>query len=144
MSTRINAARLANDIEDVWMGEGIETLLEAVPEPEKFYMAVTQVAIKKKTAGGVLLPDQSVDDQQWTSGLAIVVKVGPSCFKGRRFEDIGLTEADVFKPGELIHFNAGASPRRIHVDGRLFLYITDDSVISRPDRRHMHRLKFTI
>lgn len=135
---------IANPLDDPWLGEGIESMLEAVPSPERFYLAVTQVSIKKKTAGGILLPDQVVADQEWTSGAALVVKVGPSCFKGRRFEDIGLSEADVFKPGDVVHFNAGGSPRRLHVDGRLFLFITDDSVISRIDRKHLHRIKFTI
>jgi hypothetical protein len=133
----------ANDLDDLWMGEPIAHLLEAVPTPDRFYMLVTQVKIREKV-GSIILPGTAVKDQDWTHGLGIVVKVGPAVYKGRRFADIGLDESDGFTPGDLVLFNAGASPNRIYVDDRLFLMITDDSVRARPKREHAHRIKFTI
>lgn len=130
------------DIDDPWFGEDIADIVEAVSPPDRFYMAITQCQVRKKV-GSIIIPGKAVEDQEWTHGLGIVVKVGPAVYEGRRFADIGLSkETHGFKPGDLVHFNAGASPRRAYFDGRLFLYITDDAVISRPDRRFVHRMSF--
>jgi hypothetical protein len=129
------------DLTDKWLGEGIEPLLEAVPDPRLYYIVITQVAIKKKV-GNIILPDQAVADQDWTHGLGMVVKVGPSVGRGRRFEDLG--DVEIPEPGDLLTFRAGASPIRYRIDGRLFLVITDDSVICKVDRKHLHRIKFTV
>jgi co-chaperonin GroES (HSP10) len=136
------AIEAGNDLNDLWLGEGIETMLEAVPEPERFFLIVTQVAIRRKV-GSIIIPDTAQEDQQWTHGLAMVVKVGPSAYVGKKFEDMGLSQAQCFKPGDLVQFESRA-PRRFFVDGRLFMYIPDDAVMGRPKREHMHRIKFTI
>ena len=137
---------LDNDLDKLFLGEELPPL-EWIPDPDRFLLTITQVAIKKKI-GALILPDQTVADQQWNHGLGLVVKVGPSVYQGQRFKDMGLDESHAPKVGDLVLFQA-KTPNRLDValpggGWRLFLQIADDAILGRVKREHMHRVKFQV
>jgi co-chaperonin GroES (HSP10) len=109
---------------------------------ERFYLLIKHVEIKRKI-GSLLMPDQVVSGQEWNHGLAEVVMVGPAAFKGTRFADMGLTEANAPKPGEYIIFQSRA-PLRFKIDGELYLVIADDGFVARVKHEHAHRISFQV
>lgn len=137
---------LDNDLKDLFLGENLPPL-EWIPDPDRFYLLVTQVAIKRKV-GNIIIPDKTVDDQVWNHGLGLVVKVGPSVYRGTRFKDMDLTPDEGPRQGDLVLFQA-RTPNRIEIalpEGghRLFLQIADDAILGRVKREHMHRIKFQV
>lgn len=105
-------------------------VLEHVPDPERYYLAVAQYKVKKKV-GSILLPDSAVDAQGWTHGLAVVLKVGPCAFKGRKMEDLGLSPENAPKVGDIVCYTARVVPSRLKVDGIEVMYIPDDAPYAR-------------
>jgi hypothetical protein len=137
---------VANDLGSLFLGEDLPPL-DWIPDPDRFMLLVTQIAIKKKV-GLLHLPDQTIADQEWNHGLGLVVKVGPAVYKGQRFRDMGLDESHAPKVGDVILFQA-RTPNRIKVEmpsggDRLFLEIADDALLGRVKREHMHRIKFQV
>lgn len=140
MSAPVLAVRSDSDTSDLWLGEKVP--LEAIPEPDRFNLVIKQVEIKKKF-GSILAPSSTIDAQSWTHGMAVVVKRGPSVYRGKKFEDMGLSPEDGPKVGDVIYYESRA-PRRFKVDGEEFLVIPDDAVIARFHRDHLSRIGFTI
>lgn len=118
--------------------------LDAIPDPERWYLIVRPIGKKLRTKGGLILPDQMIDDQDWTHGAGVVIKTGPSCYRGRKYADLGLTPEDAPQPGTLVVFESRAAPRRIRIDGQLYLIIIDDTVWGRATLDELSRLSFTI
>lgn len=111
--------------------------------PERWLMIVTPVGIKKKSKGGILIPEQAQDDQYWTSGLGMVVAHGPAVYRGRQFADKGLSPEDAPPVGSLVVYNA-KTPLRVKVDDLVLIYINDDATLARvPDASQAHRIVFT-
>jgi co-chaperonin GroES (HSP10) len=127
------------DTDDKWLGENIDPA--KIPVPERFQLAVKQVGLRKQSAGGILLPDQVVDNQKWLQGVGVVVAKGPAVYRGKKFEDMGLHPNDAPKVGDLVMFEARA-PRRAEVDGETILYIPDDAAFARPTRDQLKYLDF--
>lgn len=147
MSALIKSVTLANPLDDKWLGETLPPL-EWIPDPDRFYLLVTQVGIKTQSAGGILLPGTTIADQEWNHGLGLVVKVGPAVYAGQRFRDMNLGVEDGPVVGDLVLFQA-RTPNRIKVElpgggDRLFLQISDDAILGRVKREHMHRVKFQV
>jgi co-chaperonin GroES (HSP10) len=139
--------RLANNLDDLFLGEELPPL-EWIPNPDRFYLFVIQVAVKTVTDGGIIIPGTMVADQEWNHGLGLVIKVGPAVYRGKRFEDMGLHPSEGPKPGDLVLFQA-RTPNRVRVSlpgggSRLFLEIADDAILGRVQREHMHRIKFQV
>lgn len=107
-----------------------------------FNIIVAPIGVRKKI-GSILLPDKAVDDQKWYHGLGQVKWVGEAVYKGRRFEDMGLTPDDGLKVGDLVYYNA-RSPARFKVDGKLYVILTDDSISMVFDRDGIDRLNFML
>lgn len=100
--------------------------LRHVPEPARYYLIIRQLGIKEKI-GSVLLPDSAKDAQSYTHGVGVVLKVGPAAFKGRKFEDMGLTNEQGPKPGDVVQFQARGVPTRFKVQDIELLAIPDDA-----------------
>lgn len=129
-----------NILDDLWMGEHVP--LEALPEPERFNVLIKQVNIKKVTAKGILIPETVQSDQQWSHGMGLVVKVGPSVFRGTKFLDVGLTPEMGPAPGDIYWFQARA-PMRLFVDDELYMLLADDGLLAKFDRKQLSRVRFT-
>lgn len=115
--------------------------LNKLPRPKRWYMLVRQIGQKRKVRG-LLLPQQMVDDQDWTHGAAVVIKLGPSVYRGRKYEELGLTPEDAPKVGEIVYFEA-RSPRRIWHKGQCYLIIADDATHSDDDLENLDDISFT-
>jgi hypothetical protein len=134
-----------DQLQDLYMGEPIADKVDALPMPERFNLIVAQVAIKKKV-GSLILADQTIQDQQWTHGLVVVVKVGPSVFKGKRFEDMGLSPDDAPQVGDILWVSS-KTPNRFTVDRYTFFEVPDDAILARwtrEQRQHLHRIGFSL
>lgn len=127
-------------LDDLFLGEKVP--LEAIIEPDRWNIVIKQIGIKKKV-GSIYIPLEAQDAQSYTHGMAVVVKVGPSVYRGRKFEELNLTPDDGPKPGNIVYFEA-RMPRRLKIDGEEYLIIPDDAVIGRFDRKHINRVSFTI
>lgn len=124
--------------DDIFMGEKVP--LEAIPDPQRFHVVLKQYNLRSKI-GSVLLPETAVADRQWSHGMGIVVKVGPSVYRGAKFEDVGLTPEMGPQVGELYWFSARA-PMRILVDGELYLLMSDDALLGKFNKNHINRVRF--
>lgn len=130
-------------IDDPWMGEDIpEAALKGL-KVKLWHCVVKQIGIRRKSKGGLILPDQTVADQEWTHGLCMVVKAGPACYRGKKFEDLGIEPEDAPKPGELYLFTA-RSPERIKVADETFILVPDDALKVRVDRKYINDISFKI
>ena len=126
------------DLDDLLLGETVP--LEALPDPERFYVLLKQVNIRKKI-GNIEIPDTVLADQQWSHGMGLVVKVGPSSYRGAKFEDVGLRPENGPQPGDLYWFQARA-PMRLHIDNELYMLLSDDGLLAKFNRKHLDRVRF--
>jgi hypothetical protein len=127
------------DLDDLFLGEHVP--LKAIPDPARFNVIVKQVNLRKKI-GSIEIPDTVLADQQWHHGMGLVVKVGPSVYRGAKFADVGLTPEDGPKVGELWWFTARA-PLRLYVDNELYMLLSDDGLNGKFDRYELDRVRFT-
>lgn len=129
-----------------WLGEDVPPLAH-IPDPKLWRVVVKQIGIKKKivTASGheFLMPDQVVADQEWTHGMCIVVKVGPAVYRGKKFEDLGLTPEDGPQVGHIYSFEA-RQPKRFKVDGVQLIELADDALSMQFHKDHLHRVSFQV
>lgn len=129
-----------------WLGEDVPPLAH-IPNPKLWRVVVKQVGIKKKikTASGfeLELPDQVVSDQEWTHGMCVVVKVGPAVYRGKKFEDIGVTPEDGPQVGQIYSFEA-RQPKRFKIDGVQLIELADDALTMQFDKEHLHRVSFQV
>lgn len=96
------------------------------PNPARYFVIVRQLGIKEKI-GSIFVPDAAKDAQSWTHGLGVVLKVGPSAYRGRKMEDLGLGEADRPQRGDIIQFQARGVPTRFKVKDIELLALPDDA-----------------
>lgn len=119
---------------------------EPLPDLEGIEVETTQILLRpvgiKRRVGAIILADQTVDDQYWTHGLGRVAKLGPSVYRGKRFADLGLSPEDAPAIGTVVNYNA-RTPRRIKIDGEVFIIVNDDAIGLRIDPKQAHRVSFT-
>lgn len=65
----------------------------------------------QKTASGIILADQSRDEDRWQSKVALVLKMGPTAFvddDGNKFRDIDVGDWVALRPsdGQLVTLNS--------------------------------------
>jgi hypothetical protein len=100
---------------------------DLIPNPARYFMMVRQIGIREKI-GSLYLPDSAKDAQSYTHGLAIVLKLGPAAYKGRKFEDMGLDpEVHAPKIGDIVQFQARGVPARYRVCDIDLIALPDDS-----------------
>jgi hypothetical protein len=98
-----------------------------------------------KTASGVVihLPDESVDAQNWLNSIGRIAAMGPCAFKHPRFKELGLTEEDTPKVGDLILY-ASRSPFRFKFKGASILVIHDDWYVGKVEEDQAAYFKFYV
>jgi len=111
-----------------------------VPVPHRWLVALMPVAIRSKI-GSIHIPDSAVDAQLWINGLGKVCAVGPGVYKGRRYEEMGLSPEDAPKVGDIVIYNA-KSPNRIRIGERTLIYVNDDGITASVDPALAHLVKF--
>lgn len=142
------AAKVGNATEDAFPQRGATMHIydmatpvpRGVPAPHRFLMALMPVDIKAKI-GSIFIPDGAIEAQMWINGLGKVCALGPGVYKGRRYEEMGLSPEDAPKIGDIVIYNA-KSPNRITVDGRTLIYVADDATTASVDPALAHLIKF--
>lgn len=64
---------------------------DQIPYPTLFRVAVTPARPRKKTAGGIYIPDQGQNNESIMQQVCKIVALGPSCFKGDLFKNDPIT-----------------------------------------------------
>lgn len=113
---------------------------EGIPTPERFLLFVMPVDVKDRI-GSLFIPDSAVEAQLWVNGIGKVCAKGPGVYRGRRFEEQGLTPDDAPSVGDLVIYNA-KSPNRIKIAGRTLILVADDAILARVDPAHAHKIVF--
>lgn len=131
-------AQKLSDLE--WLGETIPW--EALEQPATWYVLLKQVNVMRRTAGGILLTDQSVEANEWNTGFGLVLRLGPGVYRGAKFEGLGITPDMAPKPGEVWEFRARGGAERRWIDGEAYMLMADDGLIARCDPDQMHRIRF--
>lgn len=112
-------------------------LPEALPEPTGYHILVVIPKVETTTAGGIMVPDDTKDQQQHASIIAYVAKLGPDAYEDR----------DKFPGGAwcsvgdyvLIKSYDG---NRLEVDGVEFRILNDDTVLGvAPDPSAIGRVR---
>ena len=133
-------------VNDKWLGENITDDMIKALKPKLWWVIVKQVGIRDaitfKSGHKLILTDQAIEDQQWLVGMCVVVKVGPAVYKGRKYEEYGLTPEDGPQPGDVYHFSA-RNPKRYKVDGETFIEVPDDALTTEFNREQLHLIDFS-
>lgn len=132
------------DVTHPWLGEDVPTelmaKLQSIRAMHRFNLLVKRVEVKSKI-GNIFIPDAAKHDMNWLQGLGVVVLVGPSVYRGAKFEDVGLTQDDAPKVGDAIWFNARV-PLKVKIDGVEYLSLPDDAILMTIPREEAHRFSF--
>nr|ASN63317.1 co-chaperonin GroES [uncultured virus] len=101
------------------------SLLERMPTPTGWRIMVLPYRGKNKTSGGVLLPDQFVDNSQLATVVGYVLKVGPLCFQDKT----KFPNGPWCKEGDWVIFpRYGGS--RFRIDGGEVRIMNDDEILA--------------
>lgn len=97
-----------------------------LPPMHAYWLAVMPIAPRKKTAGGIILPDQFRDAEAFMNALGRIVSIGEGCFQSAKLrEDLKMTTFP--KVGEIIRYS-GARNRELLYDGVTLVDVRDDMV----------------
>ena len=106
-----------------------------------YRMYIMLVGLQNKSANGLLvLPESYVEAQYFNHCLGRIVAMGPCCFKGQRWRDMGYTEEHHPKIGDFLTFNPRA-PLRETWSGTKLIIINDDDFRSHPTREEIDHLQ---
>lgn len=121
----------------------LDTVFPTDLDPSRgFDFLVAPLQIQNKTAGGIYLSDQTLDDMEWIQGIGRVVLVSPCAYKGVRWRDMEFDpETMGVKLGDLCRFNA-RTPERFWFDNFLILSINDDAIRGPIKPQNAHRYRF--
>ena len=117
---------IGNYINDPDITPPTGSALDRLPEPTGWRIVVWPIVPKKKTDGGVWLPDSTVDKEKYASVCSKVLKMGPLCFRDPdKFGD-----SDPWcKIGDYV-ITARYSGSRFKIDGAELRIINDDEILA--------------
>ena len=84
----------------------------------------------EKTAGGIILSDESLEYSEYMNKVGILVAVGPSCYKHPKYKNLGVKEADFPKRGDWVMFSQHA-PMRLEQNGVKLVMLDDDQILAK-------------
>ena len=85
----------------------IKDMPDGIPRPMYWRVLLYPYIPPKKTKGGILLPDESADAQEYFAFMARVVAFGPKAFKSRRLRDLEESEIFTFRGPAESHDSKG-------------------------------------
>ena len=101
------------------------SLIERMPQPTGWRMMILPYRGKGKTQGGVLLPDQVVEDGQIQTVVGYVLKQGELCYK----DESKFPEGPWCETGDWVIF-ARYAGSRFKIDGGEVRIINDDEILA--------------
>ena len=108
--------------------EEIELKKEDLPELPGYHVLVKPVSIKKKTKGGIILPDSTKDDISYLTTVGKVLKLGKLAYDDKAKFPLGswCEEGDYVAYGKLIG-------QKFVYKGVKLLLLFDDQIIMKVD-----------
>ena len=97
-------------------------------KPVGFQIVVTPYVPEEKTKAGLYLPDSTRDMEKIGTVVAKVVAMGPSCFKGKNFEELKEKEPR-FKVGDWVLIGKFAGTRYDY-EGAEYRIMPDDTPLA--------------
>ena len=102
--------------------------LEKLPSPVGWRILVLPFRADKKTKGGILLTDKTVEDSQLTASVALVLAVGPDAYQDKE----KFPNGPWCKQGDWVVFGRYAGSRIKIEDGEVRL-LNDDEILGTVD-----------
>lgn len=96
--------------------------------PRKNLCLIAPIKAQEKTAGGIILPGQAREAEQYLQSYGRVVVAGPHFYKLGALKD----DPEPIAVGDFVHFEPYAA-KRIEIDGKTFYMIKDLDIHSRID-----------
>ena len=101
-----------------------EKEMEKIPNPTGWRIVILPHKGIEKTKGGVLLSDQLIQEQQWTTNVGLVLKLGPLAYKDKKKFSTG----PWCKEQEWVIF-ARYAGSRLRIDGGELRILNDDEIL---------------
>ena len=102
------------------------SLLERLPSPTGWRILILPYRGKGKTEGGILLADKTIEQQQVSTQVGYVLKVGPLAYKDDEKFPSGLW----CEQGYWVMF-ARSSGSRFNIDGGEVRILNDDEILAK-------------
>ena len=102
-----------------------KSLLDKLPKPTGYRMLVLPHAGVRKTKGGILLADSTLETIQMTTVCAYVLKQGDLCYKDKE----KFPNGPWCKPGDCVIFGRYAGAR-FKIEGGEVRILNDDEIIA--------------
>ena len=127
------------------IGDELNELDAPIPEgldtPGMYWMMVMPIATRRKTSGGIILPDTVREGEQFMNCIGRICALGAGCFKSQKMSiDLQMTEKDFPKVGQLIRYS-GVNIRHWYFKGVMMNDVRDDmfrSFVSEENVREMN------
>lgn len=101
-----------------------QTVARQMPEPTGYHVLITIPEIKKKTDGGIIIPDEITGREHTASIVGFVLKLGPDAYADKKKFPSG----PWCKEGDFVLFRS-YSGSRVKINGQEFRFINDDTVV---------------
>ncbi|MBX3504420.1 MAG: hypothetical protein KF895_03000 [Parvibaculum sp.] len=105
---------------------------DGMPVPFGWRIFVMPVKPRAVSQGGILLPEQVMDAQSIMTFVGRICAIGPAAFKHKKYADLGMTEADFPKVGDLVMYNR-STPNQWEFKGVKLVTINDDHILGRAE-----------
>ena len=111
------------------------TLLDAFeareyPGPVDLWRIAVQIAEPPDlSAGGIAIPDEYKEDQEFASYVGMVRSMGPLCYQAITRSKLDLSQAHGCKVGDWVQFGAHDGERLRTMDGTLWVILSDTQIV---------------
>ena len=105
-----------------------EKLTERLPNPSGYRMLVLPYRGKRKTGGGILFADETMERKHIGSTVGYVLKQGPLCYQDDKFKGPDGELIPWCQPGDWVLF-ARYAGARMNIDGGEVRIMNDDEIM---------------
>ncbi len=100
------------------------------PGPVDLWRIAVQIPLPPElSAGGIALPDEYLDDREFTSYVGQVRSMGPLCYMAVTRSKLDLSQAHGCKVGDWVQFGAHDGERLRTIDGTLWVVLSDTQIV---------------
>jgi len=99
---------------------------EPLPKMGRYNLLVRPMAVKKKSKGGILLPDVSRENIHYLQTVGQVVSMGPDCFNGEK-------ATPACEVGDYVVWSRGRGVRMCYKGVKFVVLVDDEVLMTVPD-----------